>query len=97
MSSQEIIEYLRTFLSDSNYEAGDLKYNQEKVGLGTIAEVHSEGNKEGGGEYSEIVYHFVDYDVYLRITGFYTSYNGTDWNDNWTEVFPQEKTITVYE
>ena len=30
-------------------------------------------------------------------TGYYSSYNGTDWNNDFEEVKPVQKTITVYE
>lgn len=98
MTALQIIEYLKAHLiTNDDYGEGELWHYRESVGLGTIAVVNSVGDKEGGGEYSEIVYNFVDYGVYLKITGFYSSYNGTDWNDDWTEVFPQEKMTTVYE
>lgn len=52
---------------------------------------------EGSNWFS--VKHFIDHDVYIKVSGFYTSYNGCDF-DGWedcSEVFPQQKTITVYE
>lgn len=59
--------------------------------------VYSKGDCEGGGDYSEYVYHFIEADVYLQVTGHYSSYEGTDWNEKYTQVFPKEKQITVYE
>lgn len=55
------------------------------------------GDTEGGGEYSMKVFHFKDSNLFVRVTGFYSSYNGCDWNDDWKQVFPKEKQITVYE
>lgn len=59
--------------------------------------VHSVGNFEGGGEYAEVVFE-VD-GTFWRVTGFYNSYEGCTWENqaNPKQVFPKEKTITVYE
>ncbi len=68
-----------------------------KLGLGKVVEVKQVGG-EGEGETWYSVKHFVDHNVYLRIDGFYASYNGTDFNDGYGyEVKPTQKTITVYE
>lgn len=66
------------------------------LGLGEIEEVHLVGDREGGGDYSCKVFHFKQHNVYIKIEGYYSSYNGTDWNDNLYEVVPQEKKIIVY-
>lgn len=53
---------------------------------------------EGRGDDYWIVVKFLDHDVLIRIDGFYSSYHGTDWdNDNIKVVQAKEKTITVYE
>lgn len=67
------------------------------VCFGNTEIVHEQGDCEGGGDHSEKVIHFKDHDVYIRVTGFYSSYDGTDWDNDWSEVKPKEKTITVYE
>ena len=72
-------------------------HNDFENTIGKVKEISSVGDKEGGGEYSEKVFYFEKHNVYLKVTGFYSSYNGTDWNNDWTEVFPKEKLITVYE
>lgn len=58
--------------------------------------VYSKGGDEGGGDYAERVFYFKEYDFYACITGFYSSYEGTDWNGEWSQVSPKQKTITVY-
>lgn len=68
----------------------------DKTPFGKVETVDQYGG-EGEGEIWYIVYHFVDHDVYIRIDGFYMSHNGTDFDDHWYEVFPFQKTITVYE
>lgn len=62
--------------------------------------VYSVGGIKGGGEYVERVFEHVTNNgeiVYARITGYYASHRGTDWNNNVDEVRPVLKTITVYE
>lgn len=55
---------------------------------------------EGKGDTWYSVKYFPDHDIYIRVDGFYSSYNGTDFYNGWdccSEVRPQKKTITVYE
>lgn len=56
--------------------------------------VHSIGGHEGAGEYAERV--FQHENLFIKITGYYSSYNGTEWEDC-AIVEPKQKTITVYE
>ena len=69
------------------------------IGIGEYKQIEQYGG-EGEGETWYVVYHFVEHDVYIRVDGFYQSYNGTEFYDGWDccrEVRPKEKTITVYE
>ena len=94
MTATDIIkklEELEISASDFAYELDD----REEFGSAPI--VHEEGDCEGGGSYSCVVRHFVDHNVYIEVIGYYSSYNGTDWDEGFTEVFPKEKTIIVYE
>lgn len=94
LNASQIIEKIREI--EDEY---DRVYELEKLlkeDLGDIDLVNEEGDSEGAGEYSEKVYHFKNHDIYLKVTGCYTSYNGCDWNDDWAQVFPKEKTIVVY-
>lgn len=55
---------------------------------------------EGEGDIWYSVKYFKALDMYVKIDGYYQSYNGTsfeDWDDAVSEVRPVEKTITVYE
>lgn len=55
---------------------------------------------EGEGDHWHSVKYFPDHDIYIKVTGFYQSYDGTEFYDGWDcckEVRPQEKTITVYQ
>lgn len=62
--------------------------------------VRTVGGGEGDGEHVEIVFEMMDMDGvtrYFRKTGGYASFAGTYWDGPFEEVFPQQKTITVYE
>ncbi len=65
--------------------------------LGAYEQVYREGGGEGGGEYCERVFLFKEHDVYIQITGGYYSNHGTDWDDEYHEVFPRRVINTVYE
>lgn len=76
--------------------AGNTYYKIEDIGL--CKQVHQQGG-EGEGDHWESVTYFPEHDVYIKVVGFYSSYNGTDFS-GWSacqQVIPREKTITVYE
>lgn len=94
MNFQEIIAKARQLGMDKS----DIAYGEfDDDVFGEVREVYSKGG-EGKGEDWERVYHFVDHNVYLSMQGFYSSYGGTDF-DNYEpkEVFPKQKTVTVFE
>ena len=95
MNFKEIVEQLNKSVTKDGFIHGD--FNSEDIGLGKSEEVDSYGGEGQGGTYFTVVY-FIDHDVYVKLDGYYTSYDGVDTNDyDYTEVKPQEKTITVYE
>lgn len=62
-------------------------------------EVEQYGGEDQGSTWYSVKY-FPDHDVYIRVDGYYSSYNGTDfngWDGDCKEVRPKQKTITVYE
>jgi hypothetical protein len=63
--------------------------------------VHQVGGGEGEGEYVERIFKYVSEedrsDYFFKFTGYYASYSGTSYDEGFTQVFPKEKTITVYE
>lgn len=63
--------------------------------FGKLWEVNHEGG-EGQGEYAEVIF-TVDGRRFFRKTGSYYSYDGYWWDGPFREVFPKQKTITVYE
>ena len=78
-------------------EFGFCDFENPLENVGEWVEVKQRGG-EGEGETWYSVKLFKEHDVYIRTDGFYSSYNGTDFEDGYgEEVRPAEKTITVYE
>lgn len=96
-TTEEIITIINS-IEDSTYtcldEVEDDDYS--KYGLGVIKIVEENGGYEGGGDDATRVFHFVDHEVFLRINGSYSSYEGTEWDDNFEIVEPKEVLVTQY-
>ena len=103
LNFQQILEIVKQKLDPDNDGSGVEEfayedYDHEELGLGEIEEVEQEGGMDEGSNWTSVK-HFKDHDVYICVSGFYSSGNGTDF-DGWfdcTEVRPTQKTITVYE
>ena len=98
MNYQKILEVLKEKLEDV-YSFAHEDYEEEELGLGKIEEVDSYGGEDCGSEWYSVKY-FSDHDVYIRVDGYYSSYEGVDFYDGWdccSNVRPKEKVITVYE
>lgn len=81
----------------NEYEISKNKF-REQLGL-NWEEVEQYGG-EGQGDTWYSVKYFKDHDVYIKVNGWYQSYNGTEFHSGWDsckEVKPSQKTITVYE
>jgi hypothetical protein len=66
--------------------------------LGKVITIDEYGG-EGQGDTWYKVYFFKDHNVYLKLDGFYNSYEGVMF-DGWSSLFevaPVERTITVYQ
>ncbi len=63
-------------------------------------EIHRQGGEDEGSHWESVKY-FPDHDIYIKVTGYYQSYSGTefygDYKDCCSEVRPKEKLIIVYE
>lgn len=89
-------ELYKTYLEMPDKYKVQVQYILDQLGLGRVEEVNQYGG-EGQGDTWYSVKYFKDHDVYIRIDGFYSSYNGVYFNYGYgKEVRPQEKTITVY-
>lgn len=95
MTAQQIIEAIKNAdISVDEFAYGDFETPE---GVGEWKEVSQYGG-EGQGEDWYSVKHFEDHDVYIKTDGYYSSYNGTDFDNGYgEEVRPVQKTITVYE
>ncbi len=69
----------------------------DSLGLGKIVEIEQHGGEgEGSNWYS--IKHFVYHNVYIKTKGYYQSHSGIEFYDGYgEEIFPIQKTITVYE
>jgi len=96
LTGEQIIQKAKEFYDS---QVGDFAYGPSKDIAGEVEEVDRTGG-EGKGEDWTRTYHFKDHDVYIKVSGWYTSHYGTDfgdWDDAIKEVSPKQKTITVYE
>jgi hypothetical protein len=95
MNYIEILEKLKK----ENESIEDIAYGDFSEEFGKIEEVDRGGGENKGSHWYR-VYHFVDHNVYLQVTGYYQSYDGTDFHAGWgscSEVTPKKKEIIVYE
>lgn len=80
------------------YEADEL--DGKKFGNFSLDQIHSQGGNEGGGEYAERVFSILHEgkptSKLIRITGFYASYYGTEWEREYTFVVGKPITRTEY-
>jgi hypothetical protein len=75
------------------------EFENPVLNIGTITEVAQYGG-EGQGDTWYSVKHLPDHDMYIRVDGYYSSQDGTEFYDGWnscSEVKQKQKTITVYE
>lgn len=92
---EEIIDHLHA-IDDITNRLGYEDYNDEEIGLGEIKLVEDIGGYEGAGEYMAKVYHFVEHDVYLKMEGYYSSWDGSEWESGFTHVEPKEVMVIQY-
>lgn len=70
------------------------------AGLGQVEMAPTYAGHEGGAEDAELVFRitFPTGEVHhYKKHGYYSSYDGTDWDGDFHPVTPTQKTITVYE
>lgn len=97
MNFEQIMDVLKDKIENVEKFAFE-EYDKIALDLGEVKEVEQVGG-EGEGDHWHSVKYFTDHDIYIYVRGSYSSYNGTDFWDEWdacSEVKPQEKTITVY-
>jgi hypothetical protein len=94
LTAKQIIEVLE-LKGVSPEDFGHDNYDEEELGLGKMEEVH---NEREGSDFDCIVkvVYFKDHDVYISVSGYYSSQEGSTFDGDFAEVKPEEKTITVY-
>ena len=67
----------------------------------TVDCVYSEGGTVGDGERCHVILSVIDVEAmsavaYMRVDGYYDSYNGTEWYRGYTPVYPRAVTVIKY-
>lgn len=106
LSAKEVLTTFKKILSDTNtsnseYFYGDTEESTNEAidaQLGQI-DVISEGRTgkyRGDDKEEELIIRFTSHDVYLRLVGWYNSWAGTEFENDWTVVEPVEVTRIEY-
>mgnify|MGYP003451206024 CR=1 FL=1 len=94
MTPDELMELLTKDTSLNGIAQEDWDGELDPI-IGETLEVYR--NREGYDKDCAVkVIHFIDQGYYIKFTGYYSSYEGSNY-DEWKVVNPSEKTITVYE
>ncbi len=100
LTASEIIE---KFI-ELNYKVNDFAFNEldrdELIDHNLDYDEVDQYGGTGQGDTWYAIKYFPQHDVYIKVDGWYSSYNGTNfdgWGHDVYEVRPKEKTITVYE
>lgn len=101
MTYKEILKILQANIdSVDNFAHEDYEKDELSKILGEFNEIEQCGGEGQGDEWYSVKY-FEDHDVYIRVDGWYSSYNGVDFSGDWDscckEVRPIERMVTFYE
>jgi len=95
--SEEFERLYNDYISFNSYALMKKEYF-ESLGVGEY-EVVDEYGGEGCGDIWYVVFYFKEHNVYMKIYGFYSSYNGVtfgSWDSATSEVTPIQVTKTEY-
>lgn len=95
-----IVDHEETFTEEFSWnEAEDesLGHTWDVEGIGVVILVDSSPGREGGGEHVWVVVRTETTGQFFRMNGYYSSYEGSEYDGGLFEVTPQERTVTVYE
>lgn len=102
MTAHDIATFLRAHApKDDGWKFWDYEAEADEPvpGLGVVTVVENVGG-EDQGSHAHLVFRVLPEDGpvrYFRVNGYYSSYDGTEWDGDLYEVFPRIKSITVYE
>ena len=95
LTGEQILEKIQANMSVQEFAYED--YSSEELGLGEVKVVDSYGGLDKGSTWYKVQY-FVEHDVYIRTDGWYSSYDGTYFDEGYGSVVkPVEKMVTFYE
>ena len=95
LTGEQILEKIQANMSVQEFAYED--YSSEELGLGEVKVVDSYGGPDKGSTWYKVQY-FVEHDVYIRTDGWYSSYDGTYFDEGYGSVVkPVEKMVTFYE
>lgn len=95
LTGEQILEKIQANMSVSEFAYED--YSSEELGLGEVKVVDKYGGEDKGSTWYKVQY-FVEHDVYIRTDGWYSSYDGTYFDEGYGSVVkPVEKMVTFYE
>lgn len=91
MTFDEIVAKMRELgINEEKFGDEDFDYQELENAVGEWEEVDSYGGEDQGSDYF-IVVRFIEHNVYMRLDGYYRSYEGTNWShSSFQEVFPTE-------
>ena len=98
MNFRQIIESLSE-LQITPEDFSKERYTNHEVtsAVGRFTVVERSGGSVEGDDCSFVI-QFIDHNVFVKITGYYDSYEGIDYSESeFLEVVPKEKIITTYE
>lgn len=97
MDFKEIIAELKNQdITVEDFAYGDIP--NPLVNIGSWSTIDKYGG-EGQGSRWDSTKFFPEHNIYIKTSGYYSSYNGADFSgwEDCRQVVPTEKTITVYE
>lgn len=116
MNFQEIVDALQKHYIDyeDEEEANEKGEREYAEGFNQFAEVDEDGSLPETGSWKEVdshggsdqgsdwwsVRYFADHDIYIRIHGWYSSYEGftfeKEWSGDLKQVYPYQETVTKF-
>ncbi len=95
LTGEQILEKIQANMSVQEFAYED--YSPEELELGEVKVVDQYGGPDKGSTWYKVQY-FVEHDVYIRTDGWYSSYDGTYFDEGYGSVVkPVEKMVTFYE
>ena len=86
---------------ETSWSTWAYEYDKETVpGLGLVEVLDTYKGGEGGGEEALLVFYITPEDgtepFHVSISGYYASYNGTEWDGDLVQVEPRQVSVTQY-